>query len=32
LPDLILKKSLKENEKTIVITEDETVKYSFYEF
>jgi hypothetical protein len=32
LPDLILKKSLEENEKTIVITEDETVKYSFYEF
>jgi hypothetical protein len=32
LPDLILKKSLKENEKTIVITEDEPVKYSFYEF
>jgi hypothetical protein len=32
LPDLILKKSLKENEKSIVITEDETVKYSFYEF
>ncbi|MEO5775479.1 MAG: hypothetical protein ABIQ27_01160 [Flavobacterium sp.] len=32
LPDLILKKSLKANEKSIAITEEEAVKYSFYEF
>ena len=32
LPDLILKKSLKANEKIIAITDEETVKYSFYEF
>lgn len=32
LPDLILKKSLKANEKTIAITEEEAVKYSFFEF
>lgn len=32
LPDLILKKSLKTNEKSIAITQEEPVKYSFYEF
>ena len=32
LPDLILKKSLKANEKSIAITEEEAVKYSFFEF
>ncbi len=32
LPDLILKKSLKDNEKTIAITSDEVVKYSLFEF
>ena len=32
LPDLILKKSLKANEKIIAITDEGTVKYSFYEF
>jgi hypothetical protein len=32
LPDLILKKSLKANEKSIAITEEEVVKYSFFEF
>ncbi len=32
LPDLILKKSLKDNEKTIAITGNDAVKYSFFEF
>lgn len=32
LPDLILKKSLKANEKSIAITEEESVKYNFHEF
>ena len=32
LPDLILKKSLKTNEKSIAITQEEAVKYSFFEF
>ncbi|WP_395047997.1 hypothetical protein [Flavobacterium sp.] len=32
LPDLILKKSLKENEKTIAITDNYTVKYCLLEF
>ena len=32
LPVLILKKSLKDNEKTIAITGDDAVKYSFFEF
>lgn len=32
LPDMILKKSLKDNEKTIAITSDEVVKYSLFEF
>jgi len=29
---LILKKSLKTNEKSIAITQEEAVKYSFFEF
>ena len=32
LPELILKKSLKTNEKSQIITSEETVKYSFFEF
>ena len=32
LPDLILKKSLKTNEKSIAITQEEAIKYSFFEF
>ena len=32
LPDLILKKSLKNNEKSIAITQEEAIKYSFFEF
>jgi hypothetical protein len=32
LPDLILKKSLKDNEKTIAITGNDVAKYSFFEF
>ncbi len=32
LPDLILKKSLKTNEKIIAITQEEAIKYSFFEF
>ena len=32
LPVLILKKSLKDNEKTIAITGDDAVKHSFFEF
>ena len=32
LPDLILKKSLKTNEKSHLIASEETVKYNFFEF
>ena len=32
LPDLILKKSLKTNEKSIAITQEEAITYSFFEF
>lgn len=32
LPDLILKKSLKDNKKAIAITGNDVVKYSLFEF